>query len=303
MFTSLISLYIASALQSDLPIDNTNLKQVSPSIKTASLQLSNIVREQRVPIKNQSMIAPVIEAKGVVALDIETGEVLYEKNAHTRLPIASITKLMTALIILEENNLDEIVTVSANAANTEGSTMHLRQDEQITVRNILYGIMTNSANDGAVALAEHNAGSVDAFIDKMNKKAVELGLVNTHFSNPIGLDGPKNYSSAYDIAKLGRYVYQIDLIKEAAIVKNMEVSSVSGKYVHKLESTNELLDSYLHVKGLKTGKTDGAGQCFISIAENELGNEVVTVVLNSPSRFQETKVLLDWLFRAYNWNS
>lgn len=302
MFTSLLSLYIATALQGDLPIDNSKGKNISPTIKIASQQLTNIVRKDRVPIKNQSMISPIVNAKASVAIDMSTGEVLFEKDAHTRLPIASVTKLMTVLIILEENNLDEIVNVSANAANTEGSTMYLRQDEQITVRNILYGLMINSANDGAVALAEHNAGSVNAFIDKMNKKAVELGLINTHFSNPIGLDGPKNYSSAYDIAKLGRYVYQIDLIKEAAKSKNMDVSSVSGKYIHKLESTNELLDGYLHVKGLKTGKTDAAGLCFVAVAENDQGNEVITVVLNSPDRFQETKILLDWLFRAYNWN-
>lgn len=215
--------------------------------------------------------------------------------------IASITKLMTILIVLEENKMDEIVKVSNNAAATEGSQMQLRTGEEITVENLLYGALIHSANDAATALAEHNADTVSKFVEKMNARAERLGLINTHFSNPIGLDQSNNYSSAADIAKLSRFVYHNKFIQQAATLKTMEVTSTSGKFIHKLSSTNDLLDSYLKIKGLKTGKTTEAGLCLVSIAENDHGNEIITVVLDSPARFEETKFLVDWVFRAYNW--
>lgn len=294
MLTSLLTLYIAATLQPTLALDHASENKNYTSIKTASVQLF--------PSKNSAYINPIIEAKSTIAIDLKTGMVLYEKNIHERLPIASITKLMTILIILEENKLNEIVTVSNNAANTEGSQMHLRADEQISLENLLYGSLIHSANDAAVALAEHNSGNVEKFVEKMNKRALELGLINTSFSNPIGLDGPKNYSSAYDIAKLGSFLYEDPFVKTAANIKTMEVKSVDGNYIHKLESTNDILDSYLKIKGLKTGQTNAAGLCLMAIAENSTGQEIATVVLNSPARFKETKFLIDWVFRAYNWN-
>ncbi|MFH1218464.1 MAG: D-alanyl-D-alanine carboxypeptidase family protein [Candidatus Peregrinibacteria bacterium] len=263
--------------------------------------LASVIDSYASPVKSSQFISPIIEAKSAIAIDVESGAVLFEKNAHERRAIASITKLMTMTIILEENELTETATVSANAAAIEGSTMYLRPGENITVENLLYGAIINSANDAAVALAEHNAGTVSEFVEKMNKKALSLGLVNTHFSNPIGLDHPDNYSSAYDIAKLSRYIYQYEFIRQAAQLKDFEVSSIDEKYKHKLNSTNDLLDSYLHIKGLKTGRTDTAGLCMVAVAEKNENNEIITVVLNSPARFTETKILVDWVFRAYSW--
>jgi len=272
-------------------------------LSPANFDISNLIESSSAtPIKENKYISPIIEAQSSIALDLNTGKILYENNSHERLSIASITKLMTALIILEENKLNDITTVSHNAASTEGSTMFLRAGEEIAVENLLYGAIINSANDAAVALAEYNAGSVEAFIEKMNDRATSLGLVNTHFSNPIGLDQYDNYSSSYDIAKLGQHIYQNQFIRHAAKLKELEVKSVSGEYVHQLESTNELLENdYLNIKGLKTGRTDGAGLCLVSVAENDTNNEIITVVLNSPARFHETKILVDWTFRAYNW--
>ncbi len=234
-------------------------------------------------------------------MDLESEEILYGKNIHTRMPMASITKLMTILIILEENNLDEVVTVSNNAASTTGSRMNLQAGERITVENLLYGAIIHSANDAAVALAEHNAGSVSGFVQKMNKKALELELVNTRFQNPIGWDDPLNYSSPHDLARLSKIVYQDEFVKKAATIKNMVVRSTNGAYTHRLESTNDLLNSYLNIKGLKTGRTSAAGLCLATIAKSDEGNKIITVVLNSPARFRETKILVDWTFRAYNW--
>jgi D-alanyl-D-alanine carboxypeptidase len=300
MFTSLLSLYIASILQTDISFRKDDNQ---PSIvKTASYDLSEIDQNAPVPLKNHDFIAPVIQAKSSLSMDLRTGLVLFEDNAHQRLPIASLTKLMTTLIVLEENNLDDVITVSSKAATVSGSTMFLRKDEKIALKNLVYGMLISSSNDAAMALAEFNAGSEDAFIDKMNKKALALGLLNTHFSNPIGLDGKDNYSSAYDLAKLSRYVYQKTLVQEIAVVKEIKVTSLDGKITHDLVSTNDLLDTkFIRIKGLKTGTTDQAGLCIVSVAENDASNEIMTVLLNSPDRFKETKILAEWTFRAYNW--
>ncbi len=294
MLTSLLSFYIAATLSGDIA-------QTSPH-KIASTTFLNKISEQNIkPEKDPHFVSPIIGARGVISMDLETEEILHGKNIHTRMPIASITKLMTILIVLEENELDEIVTVSNNAAGTGGSTMHLRAGERITVRNLLYGAIITSANDAAVALAEHNAGNISAFVTKMNKTASEMGLVNTRFQNPIGFDDLLNYSSPYDVAKLAKTVYKNEFVKEAAVIRNKVVRSVNGAHTHRLESTNDLLGSYLNVKGLKTGRTSAAGLCLVAIAENNEGNKIIAVVLNSPARFKESKILIDWTFRAYNW--
>lgn len=276
---------------------------VSPDAYSAQFNFFNLIEEQsEAPVKNSKYISPIIQARSSIVMDLNNGKILYEKNAYDRLAIGSITKLMTVFLILKENKLNDIVTVSNNAASVEGSTMYLRAGEEIAVENLLYGALINSANDAAVALAEYNAGSVDKFVEKMNKEAALLNLSNTNFSNPIGLDQENNYSSSYDIAQLSKYIYQNQFIKHAAKLKELEVKSVSGEYVHNLESTNELLENeYLNIKGLKTGKTEQAGLCLVAIAENDTENEIITIVLDSPARFEETKILVDWIFRAYNW--
>ncbi|MBT3864568.1 D-alanyl-D-alanine carboxypeptidase [Candidatus Peregrinibacteria bacterium] len=306
MLTSLIGFYIASTLQPILPInleDNIQSLQIieQASLNIHKLDFHNLLSASPIPIKKDTFVSPVIEAKSSVAIDNQTGEVLFEKNGNARRQIASITKLMTATIILEENNLQDIVTISNTASNTNGSQMFLRVNEQITVEDLLYGVLINSANDAAEALAEHNAGSIKKFVEKMNNKASELGLLNTRFQNPIGFDHRYNYSSAIDVAKLARYAYQKSFVQEAATIQELEVMSVDKQYTHDLETTNELLGSYLNIKGLKTGKTELAGLCHVSVAENDEGNDIITVVLGSPDRFRESKVLIDWIFRAYIW--
>ena len=300
MLTNLLSLFIASSLSPDinLTLQNSSANNI---VKLASNNLSFISEQQNGPAKDPLFISPIIDAKSVISIDLNSGEILFEKNLHSRRAIASITKLMTVLIILEENNLNETATVSANAASVEGSQMNLRQNEEITIKNLIYGALVHSANDAAITLAEHNAGSVNAFVEKMNEHALELGLVNTHFATPHGLDHPNNYSSAYDVAKLGKYIYQYPFVKEAAQIEAIEVQSIDEKYKHKLKSTNDLLNSFINFKGLKTGRTDAAGLCLISVAENENKNEIITVVLGSPARFRETKILAEWIFRAYKW--
>jgi serine-type D-Ala-D-Ala carboxypeptidase (penicillin-binding protein 5/6) len=333
MITTLISLYAAGTLAFS---DTT-----ATSPHTMPWNDQTTLEATPVPHKEPAEIAPVIKAKAAIAVDLKNGLILYEKNIHQPLPIASLTKLMTAVIILEENDLKEVAEVSKKTSRTEGSKIWLAQGEKITVENLLYGTLINSANDAAAALAEFNSGSIEKFVEKMNAKALDLGLIATTYVNPTGLnnapepaDGKpepavdksaetpsasadanpailgmpdskkpyQNYSTAYDLTLLARYAYGKSFVRRAVVKKEMEVSSTNEKITHKLKNTNELLDSYLKVLGLKTGTTDEAGECLIAIIENEQGHDVLTVVLNSPARYSETKILADWVFRAYKWN-
>ncbi len=329
MIATLISLYAAGTLAfGDI---------VTPAAHTMPWSDNKLLSATAVPQRNAFEIAPVIKAKSAIAVDLNNGLILYEKNIHDPLPIASLTKLMTAIIVLEENDLKDIVKVSKKATTTKGSKVWLAPDEKITVENLLYAVLVHSANDAAVALAENNSGNEEKFVDKMNKKAAELGLVASKFINSTGLDEPainnaeagtretphafqeanyafdfligndpkpetENYSTAYDLTLLARYAYGKSFVRRAAIKKELEISSTNGILTHKIKNTNDLLNSYLKVLGLKTGTTDNAGECLISIIENDEGHDILTVVLNSPSRYSETKILADWVFRAYKWN-
>jgi len=286
MISSLLNIYIAASIN---------------TIQASKIDITKIVQNANAPVKRQNYVSPIVYANAALAIDMNSNEILFEQDANKRMPIASLTKLMTLLIVLEDNKLNETVLISQKSATVEGSTMYLRVGEEISVRNLIYGAIINSANDAAIALAEHNAGSTELFVKKMNQKAKNLGLLNTHFANPVGLDDQENYSSALDIAKLSKEIYKNEFIQKAAKISEMEVVDKNQYYTHNLKTTNKLLNSYLHIDGLKTGTTELAGQCLTTIAENEDGKKIITVVLHSPDRFQETKAIIDWSFRAYNW--
>ncbi|MBU0668348.1 D-alanyl-D-alanine carboxypeptidase [Patescibacteria group bacterium] len=305
MISTLISIFTAGTLMTqDLP-------SINPHI--ISWNENMLIESVSGPKKNEKNIAPVIEAKAAIVVDMKNGLILYEKNIHQPLYIASLTKLMTALIVLEENDPSEVVTVSENASKTPGKKIWLAPDEKITVENLLYASLIESANDAATALAEYNAGSAESFVIKMNRKAEELGLRSTTFVNPTGLDEGEdngtfqstiedgNISSVYDLTLLGKYVYGKSFIRRTVTKKELEIASTNERLIHKLKNTNALLDSYLTILGLKTGTTDNAGECLIAIIENEKGNDILTVVLGSPARYNETKILADWTLRTYKW--
>lgn len=300
MISTFLSLFAAGTLMTnDVPATAPHVMPWNENV---------LLEATAVPTKNEQNISPVIEAEAAIVVDLKNGLILYEKNIHEPLHIASLTKLMTATIVLEENGGSEVVTISQNAANTEGKKIWLAPGEKITVESLLYASLIESANDAAVALAEHNAETVGQFVEKMNKKAREIGLYSTTFRNPTGLDEDElpdskngNISTAYDLTLLGRYAYGKSFVRRAVSKKELAIASTNEVLQHQLQNTNALLDSYLNVLGLKTGTTDQAGECLISIVENEQGNDILTVVLNSPSRFQETKLLADWTFRTYTW--
>lgn len=271
------------------------------TIVTTQASILTLAPENLTPEKITDSIGPVIDAKSAYAIDLATNSPLFVKDIFTRRQTASISKLITAMIILDNHGLDERVTVGRNPTLQEGSKMWVANGEIITVRNLLTGLLIASANDAASALAEFDAGDEKNFAIKMNDKALELGLRNTHFSNAKGFDEKENYSNAFDIMLFSRTALGYPFIKKTVATKNTEVTSADGKTKHTLESTNELLENpYFKIVGLKTGHTPAAGESFVALAEAQNGRQILTVVLDSPDRFKETKILIDWILRNYN---
>ncbi|KKU79458.1 MAG: D-alanyl-D-alanine carboxypeptidase [Candidatus Peregrinibacteria bacterium GW2011_GWA2_47_7] len=269
-------------------------------IMQASVLSAPSLNVNNAPFKKGDSIAPVIEAQSVYSIDLTSGMPLFVRDIFARRSIASITKLITAMIILDRHSVNEVLTVSRNAATQNGSKMDLREGEKITVKDALIGMLVDSGNDAAVALAEFDAGSEKSFLEEMNAKAADLGLTNSHFSNAKGFDEPDNYSTAFDTMIFGKAALSYPFIRSTVSIKTGEVTSADGKIKHKLESTNELLDNpYYTVVGLKTGNTPGAGQSFVSLMKAPNNHEILSVMLDSPSRFKETKILLDWILRTY----
>jgi len=263
-------------------------------------QASGIPASQ-IPLKQEYAVAPIIEAKSAIIVDFDSGAILFEKNGNEKLQIASITKLMTAILALEEGNLDDIITVSIEAAATEGSKIWLLQGEQISLNSLLQAALIHSGNDAAIAIAEHIGGNVQNFVKMMNEKADKLGLYSTNYENPVGFDAIQNYSTVKDLSLLARYAYRKEFVQNTVNVESKTIASIDGKTTHDLKTTNELLGTTWNVLGLKTGSTEAAGLCFIAIMENDKGNKIITVILDSPDRFLETKKLASWAFRSYIW--
>ncbi len=241
---------------------------------------------------------PKVQARAAVLIDAETGQTLYARHAHKQLPPASLTKIMTAILVLEACDLDDTVRASKRAVNTQPSSMNLRVGEQVKVRDMLYALMLRSANDAAVALAEHVAGSVEAFAQQMNQKARELGAKHTHFVNPHGLHHPKHLSTAYDLALITRYAMQNETFR--AIVKTPHYIVERSINQDDLWMVNKakFLKEYPYAEGVKTGYTNPAGFCFAGAATRD-GRRQITVVLNSPQREADTIALMEHGFNDW----
>ncbi len=262
-----------------------------------------IISMLHIPAKAENMLTGV---KSAILIEPKTNTVLYEQDADEKLPIASVTKIMTMLIILEkvdagELKLTDIVTASPNAESYGGSTMFLEVGEQFPVSDMLKGIAVASANDGCIAMAEHIAGSEENFVELMNKRAKELGMTNTNFANCNGLDDDVDatiyHSSARDVAIMSK-----ELIKHEKIFDYTTIWTDSlrdGKFL--LANTNKLIRNYSGATGLKTGSTSKAG-CCLSATANRDGMELVSVVLGADStktRFDAARTMLDYGYRNY----
>lgn len=231
-------------------------------------------------------------AASEIAMELSTGTVLAENNSEIKMPMASTTKIMTALIIIEECNLDEVITVADDAVGVEGSSIYLKKGEEIDIRDLVYGLMLRSGNDSAAALAIHHSGSIEKFVAVMNERAKKLGAQNTHFTNPSGLPDDDHYTTARDLCIIACYAMKNDTFREVVSTKNH-----AGKF-RSFANKNKMLYNYDGANGVKTGYTMKAGRCLVSSAERG-GMDVVAVVLNCYDMYERSSALLDECFADY----
>ena len=236
--------------------------------------------------------APALSAQKAILMDASSGRVLYEKNADERSLIASTTKIMTALLICEQCNPADRVQIPREAVGIEGSSLYLREGEILSVQELLYGLMLHSGNDAATALAIYCGGNESAFVEMMNEKAGRLGLQDTHYANPHGLDHDGNYSTARDLAKLTAYALENEAFYHAVSCKTVTFGSRS------LRNHNKLLSLYEGAIGVKTGYTKAAGRILVSAAERD-GRRLIAVTLSAPDDWNDHIALLDYGFSCY----
>ncbi len=241
---------------------------------------------------------PKVTAAAAVLVDSTTGTVLYEKGCHSRRPPASTTKMMTAILAIEHGSLDTVVTASKHASETPYGNLHLKPGEKLTMRDLLYALLMRSANDAAVCIAEHVAGSEAKFAAMMNARAGEIGARDTRFVNPHGLHDPGHYSTAYDLALIARAATKIPEFNEIVCTRRKRITRSISKLDCTLRSTARLLWRYDGADGIKTGYVKEAGHCFVGSATRN-GMRLISVVLKSDNSMDDTAALLDHGFNNH----
>ena len=238
---------------------------------------------------------PAVTAKGAVLMEVGAGRILWSRNGEERLPMASTTKIMTALLTLEQPGLDEVFTVNAQAIRVEGTSMGLTEGSQATLRTLAAGMLLASGNDTANAAAVRVAGTQADFVMMMNRRAAQLGMKDTNFETPSGLDGQSHYSTAADMALLARAALENPDFRSLCSQTNLELCYGNPPYDRWLANHNRLLKEYPGCIGLKTGFTKKAGRCLVSAAERE-GVTLICVTLSDPNDWRDHTALLDWGF-------
>ena len=240
-------------------------------------------------------LLPAVTARSAVVMEATTGKILYSRNMDERRYPASTTKIMTLIVALEEGSLDDMVAASENASHTEGSTIWLEPGEKMRMLDLLYGMMLVSGNDATVAVAEHIAGSVDAFAQRMTAKAHEIGAVNTSFVNSSGLPDERHYTTAHDLALIAAYGYGNPMFEQIVSTKEKQIPWGKNDYDRVLRNENKMLWLYDGGNGVKTGYTDAAGRCLVSAAKRD-GIQLVAVVLDSQYMWNDSIALLNYGF-------
>lgn len=248
-------------------------------------------------LPNLRASALTVSAKAAVLINGENGEVIFAKNADQRLSMASTTKIMTALLLCEYGNFEKEITVTAPMLRVEGSSMGLLAGDRVTLHDLLYGLMLASGNDAANVIAFEIGGSAEGFVDIMNRKAVELGLSNTHFETPSGLDGETHYTTAYELAILTQYAMKNSEFRKAVSCKTATLCYGNPPYKRTLTNHNKMLVRYEGAVGVKTGFTKKSGRCLVTAAERD-GKFVIAVTLNAPNDWQDHQCLLDYGFSS-----
>ncbi|MDY6367931.1 MAG: D-alanyl-D-alanine carboxypeptidase family protein [Clostridia bacterium] len=238
------------------------------------------------------------ENSSEIVMEVSTGRVLYAKNINQKKFMASTTKILTAIIVIENCNLNDKVVVGKETVGIEGSSIYLEAGEILSVKDLLYGLMLRSGNDCAETLAVFCSGSIQKFAEKMNEKALEIGAINSHFVNPHGLHNDSHYTTAYDLALISRYAIKNNDFKEIVSTKRAVIPFSTRNTKRVLLNKNKMLNSLDGATGIKTGFTKKAGRCLVTSCERN-GIELVSVVLNCPPMFERSKELLDNCFDNY----
>ncbi len=231
-------------------------------------------------------------AQAEIAMELSTGKVLLKGNSDAKLPMASTTKILTAIIIIEDCNLDEVIVVPDQAVGAEGSSIYLKKGEKIDIRDLLYGLMLRSGNDSAAALAIHHSGSIEKFAEVMNERAKKYGAENSNFKNPSGLPDNEHYTTASDLCKIACHA-----MKSEVFGKIVSTTNYNGKY-RSYANKNKMLHLYEGANGIKTGYTLKAGRCLVSSVKRDDMN-VVCVVLNCPDMYERSGKIFDYCFKNF----
>ncbi len=274
------------------------LNSVAKPIDNEIVQTETLPGYPPLPVFFKNTSFPVVSAQAALAVDMDSGISLYEKDPDKLLLPASTTKIMTALVAMENYSNDQVLGVSDT--KIEGQTMGLKKGEQIRVVDLLYGLLVYSANDAAEVLARSFEGGREAFIAAMNEKAKELSLTNTKFTNPSGLDGEEHVTTARDLIRISEVAMENPEFAKIVGTKIQIVKSVDGKITHYLTNINELLGKIPGVLGVKTGWTENARENLVTYVDRD-GHKVMIAVLGSQDRFGETRELIDWIFISYQW--
>ena len=241
-----------------------------------------------------------VSARSAVLMEQESGRILFEKDAHTKKRIASITKIMTAVLAIESGKMDEIVKVSEQATRAEGSSVYLKPGEKIKLEHLVYGLMLRSGNDTAVAIAEHVGGSLDGFVYLMNQKAMEIGMLNTHFANPHGLDDHEDhYSTAYDMALLMRYAMKYKKFQKITGAKKYKAPNPTENWDREWKNKNRLLTKYKYATGGKTGFTKRAKRTLVTTASKGDMN-LIAVTINASDDWNDHIGMFESGFKGFD---
>lgn len=239
-----------------------------------------------------------VSARSAVLIEASSGEVIWAKNPDTRMPMASTTKIMTALVALEMGDITKKVKISPLAVGVEGSSIYLSENEALTLEELLYAMMLESANDAAAAIAIEIGGSIEGFAELMNKKAQSMGLCDTHFENPHGLDGETHYTTARELALIAREALSNETFRKIVSTHKKVIPLGNGEGARVLVNHNKMLDRYEGANGVKTGFTKKSGRCLVSSAERD-GLTFIAVTLNAPDDWNDHENMLDLAFSLY----
>lgn len=294
-----VNIFLAVKNSQDIPLSELMPLNVSSSRRQA--YILSVSEPNYIPILNANVPRPALGAKSALVYDNQSNRFLYEEGTDSKLPIASLTKILSAVVTLERLDSSDIVTITEKSIRVDGEKQDLYLGEKLTVRNLLKLMLIESSNDAAYALAEYAKNLGINFIDEMNVKARNLDMRNSIFTDPAGLDDGA-YSTAKDLVKLVQYSLNYKEIWDISAEKTAIIESSDERIKHSITSTNRLLGLVKDIIGGKTGYTDGAGQCMILVASvPDYSGKIISIVLGSNDRFGDTQKLIEWTRTAYRW--